>query len=260
MGNTALPLSALLYDAPHSLQEAAHSPRELVNGHVNVDGTGVAWWMEGRPEPLRYVTSRPPWSDPNLPSLSRALGSRTILAAVRSATPGMPFGADNVAPFTAEGLAMAHNGWIGGFRGEVGRSLLSRLGDDNFARLVTMSDSLMVFLLLLQHLDEHPGAEVEDAVRAVVDLVAKIVMAHDQPATLNLVVAAPGRLVAARTSVSYRVNSLYWRSTEQGTWLASEAMDDDLAWQEVPESSLLSSTPDDVTIDSLDHPGGAHAG
>jgi glutamine amidotransferase len=37
------PLSALLYDPPHSLERRAYQPRELIHGAVNVDGTGVAW-------------------------------------------------------------------------------------------------------------------------------------------------------------------------------------------------------------------------
>ena len=46
------PLSALLYDPPHSLEHQAYAPRELVSGNVNVDGTGVAWWPAHEDEPL----------------------------------------------------------------------------------------------------------------------------------------------------------------------------------------------------------------
>jgi len=82
------PLAEMLYEAPHSLERQAYVPREMVEGHVNVDGTGVVWWPHGDDEPLRYVTVLPPWSDPNLPTLAPRLQGRTILGSVRSATPG----------------------------------------------------------------------------------------------------------------------------------------------------------------------------
>ncbi len=255
VGSEPQPLSALLYDPPHSLEHAAYAPRELLHGRVNVDGTAVAWWDDSRSEPLRYVTMQPPWSDPNLAELASVLRSETILAAVRSATPGLPYGTDNVAPFTAEGVAGAHNGWVGGFRHGVGRGLLARLDDHRFGQLAAMNDSLALFLLALQFLADEPGASLGAAVAAVVADTAKIVVGAGEQATLNLVLARRGEVAAARTSVGHGVNSLYVRSSSKGCWLASEPLDDDPGWSAVPEHSLVLLSPQGVDISPLDHEG-----
>src|SRR5262249_37113611 len=131
----AAPLSTLLYDPLRSLEFQSYRPREQLSGFVNVDGTGVAWWDSLETEPMRYVTERPPWSDPNLPLLARRLRAIVQLAAVRSATPGMPFGPASVAPFVHEGIACAHNGYLREFKQRTRRTLLARLPDHLFAAL-----------------------------------------------------------------------------------------------------------------------------
>ena len=249
------PLSALLYDPPHSLERAAYAPRELLTGTVNVDGTGAAWWPDGSNEPLRYVTTKPPWADSNLPGLAPALKGHTVLVAVRSATPGLPFGPDNVSPFVSGGLAGVHNGWIGGFGSGVGRELLTMLSDERFGQLSAMNDSLALFLLVAQYLDDHPGAVVADAVGAAIQHTAKAVIAAGNVATLNLVVASAGEVVAARTSAGTDVNSLYAIRTAGGSWLASEPLDPEAQWQPVPEHSIAILTPDAIETRPIDHEG-----
>ena len=255
VGNELLPLSALLYDPPHSLERAAHAPKELLRGTINVDGTGAAWWPEGGTEPLRYATTSPPWADPNLPGLATALRGRTVLAAVRSATPGLPFGTDNVAPFVADGLAGVHNGWIEGFRSGVGRTLLGRLSDERFGELSAMNDSLALFLLVTQQIDDNPEAGLDGAVTAVIQQTAKVVMAADEFATLNLVVASATEIVAVRTSAGFEINSLYTRTTSHGSWVVSEPLDDDPGWAAVPKNSLAILTADEVYIRPIEHEG-----
>ncbi len=255
VGSKSQPLSALLYDPPHSLERAAIAPQELLAGTVNVDGTGAAWWPSARSEPLRYVTTQPPWADPNLPGLAPELRGHTVLAAVRSATPGLPFGSDSVSPFVSGDLAGMHNGWIGGFNRGVGRELLAGLSDERFGQLRAMNDSLALFLLVAQHLDDHPGGSVPDAVTAVIQHTAKVVIAAGRSATLNLVVAIAGEVVAARTSAGTDVNSLYSLRTTEGTWLASEPLDPEADWRRVPEHSLVILTPDAIDIWSVDHDG-----
>ena len=255
VGHELLPLSALLYDPPHSLEHAAYAPRELISGTINVDGTGVAWWPDDGSEPLRYATSNPPWSDPNLPGLAQALSGRTVLAAVRSATPGLPFGPDNVSPFVADGLAGVHNGWIGGFRDGVGRSLLTLLSDRRFGEMKAMNDSLVLFLLVAQRIEDEPGVSLADSVTSVIQQTAKTVVAAGEAGALNLVVASANEIVGAKTSVGFAVNSLYTRTTSAGSWIASEPLDDEPGWMTVPEHSLAVLTADGVDIRPNEHEG-----
>jgi len=255
VGDDPLPLSAVLYDPPHSLQQAAYAPKELLWGHVNVDGTGVAWWVDGRGEPLRYITDKSPWSDPNLADLAPILSGTPVLAAVRAATPGIPHGPQNVAPFVSGELAAVHNGWIGGFRDGVGRSLLDTLSDSRFGQVTSMNDSLALFHLVGQQIDDDPGMEISDAVADVLRRVAKTVVAADRVAALNLVVASGSRIVAARTSAGTEVNSLYTLRTDHGNWVASEPLDASHPWERVPEHSLVILTGESIETVSLDHEG-----
>lgn len=235
------PLSTLLYAPPRSLQVQSYQPRELLYGHVNVDGTGIAWWDQLDQPPLRYVTTSPPWSDPNLPDLAPRLRSRVHVAAVRGATPGIPFGPANVAPFVHDGVAFAHNGWVGRFREATGRALTSALPDDLYGAMDAVSDSIVVFHTLLAHRRDHAG--LADAVAATIAGIAKIVEAHDTKATLNLLASDGTSVVATRASVNDGVNSLYVAEGASrwpdGVVVASEPLDDDDAWERVPEDHLV---------------------
>lgn len=238
------PLSSVLFDPPHSLEHQAHSPTEMVSGQVNVDGTGVAWWPPAETEPLRYVTESPPWSDPNLESLSRRLIATTALAAVRSATPGMGFGPGAVQPFVSGGLAGVHNGWIGGFGDGVGRHLATRLPADLFAEIDTVVDSKLAFLVMV---DQHRCHR--DLAAAVADTaceVAEAVTRRGEAASINLAAATPGRLAAIRLAVGAVANSLFTALRSDGALLASEPLDAADDWEEVPAGTLVDLTPDRV--------------
>lgn len=248
------PLSTLVYDPPRGLETLAYDPREMQSGTVNVDGTGIAWWDGSGPEPLRYVTESTPWADPNLPRLAPRLRGNVQIAAVRSATPGIPFGAGAVAPFTHGRVAFAHNGWLGGFRDGVGRDLMSRLPDAQHRLIDTTSDSVVLFATFLAHLEKTGGLAdaatqtIADAVRACVDA--------GQAATLNLLVSDGTQVVAVRTSHERPCNSLYL-ARDEGPWtgatvLASEPLDPAVAWTTVADHRLVRVTADDVTDTHLD--------
>lgn len=238
------PLSALLYDPPHSLSQQAWAPREMLFGNVNVDGTGVAWWPSdtssgGRrtdEQPLRYVTPAAAWNDANLPALAPRLASPLILAAVRSATPGIPFGPANVAPFTVGGLALAHNGFIQDFREGVGRGLLAGLSDRSFGAMNTISDSLTILLLVADLVDA--GAPLAQAVEGAIAAVTEAVANAGVGATLNLLASDGHVLVATRASVGLGHNSLYLRR-DHGVTIASEPLDDEAGWDPVPIQSIV---------------------
>lgn len=235
------PLSTLLYDPPRSLQVLSYQPRELLYGHVNVDGTGVAWWEGQDPAPLRYATPTPAWSDPNLPGLAPRLHGRVQIAAVRGATPGIPFGPANVAPFVHDGVAMAHNGWIGEFRRGTGRALAGALPDDLYGAMSAVSDSIVLFHTILAH--RRADLDLVAATAAAIGDVAKVVEAHGTQSTLNVAISDGTTLVASRASVRDDCNSLYLaegaRRWPDAVVLASEPLDDDPAWRAVPEHHLV---------------------
>lgn len=249
------PLAALLYDPPHSLERQAFAPREQQAHAVNVDGTGVAWWADDAPAALRYASDRPPWSDPNLPALAPRLRAGRQIAAVRWATPGIPYGADLTAPFTRERLAFAHNGWIGGFRTRTARPLLDRLPDHLYAAHTAASDSLAFFLTVVAAWERDRGAGLAGAVRAGVATVVRVCRDAGVAARLNLLAGDGERIVAVRTSLDEPCNSLH--VLEHGErWprsrlVASEPLDEDAAWTAVPAHHLAELTPDALTVTPL---------
>lgn len=251
----ARPLSTLLYEPPRSLEVLAYAPREMLNASVNVDGTGLVWWEDGDDRPLRYVTTATPWADVNLPHLAPRLSGRIQLAAVRAASPGIPFGAGNVAPFVFEGLAFSHNGWLGGYRRGVGRTLLDRLPDELHAAVDTVSDSVTVFATLVKHLRDGAGGDLATALRLTVAEVSQVVTDAGEAATLNLLVSDGDRVLAVRTSAGYARNSLY-AVRDAGAWtggavVASEPLDPALDWTPVPEDHLVVLTGDEVAFQPL---------
>ncbi len=249
------PLSTLLFDGDHSLSHQAYTPRELVRGNVNVDGTGIAWWDAHDAEPLSYVTSAPPWADPNLERLAPRLKSATMIAAVRSATPGMAFGVDNVSPFAYGDLAGSHNGWIENFRGPIGQSLIADLPPAQFSSLSAVNDSRVIFLCAAKH-----AAQCDtllDALNATLAEVGRACNTFGASAALNLVLARKDEIAACRFSVGAPCNTLYVATTSppptemptgRATYLASEPLDATLDWQLVDDFHCVHITHAGTTI------------
>jgi len=259
----ALPLSRVLYDPPHALERQAYVPNEMLAAHVNVDGTGVAWWPDGAAsgsDPLRYVSERPPWSDPNLPGLAPRIEAAAIVAAVRSATPGVPFGPGHVAPFVGDGLAFAHNGWLGRFREATGRVLAGRLPDHLHARYDAVNDSLMLFLTVLKHREAAPESGLGGALRAAVAEAVEVCDADGVEATLNVVVSDGERIVACRASHRMEANNPLYRCQGGERWgsgalVASEPLDD-APWEPILEGTMVEIEPTGCTVSKLDLGGG----
>lgn len=254
-----VPLAEVLYAPERSLQVQAYDPHTMIRGNVNVDGTGAVWWPHDAPTepPLRYVTTTTPWGDANLPGLARRLRSPRMLLAVRSATPGIPYGPGNVAPFVHGDVAVSHNGWLGGFRGDVGRELTAALPDDLYPAVDAVSDSLVVFLTILAHRAKQPDGDLVAATRAALDDIGKVCRRHGREAPLNLLVANHEVLVAVRHSVDFEQNTLYLDRTGSfhgGITVASEPLDGRDDWQAVPPSHAVVLRDGSAEIRPLDLP------
>jgi len=264
----AAPLAALLSDPPYALNEQAWRARipgpTGVNA-VNVDGTGVVWWPPGEEQgaPLRYVTELPPWADPNLLGLASRLRGTVQLALVRSATPGLPYGAWSVGPFVHAGVAVAHNGRIGGFRGAPGRRLLERLPDDLLGELGALTDSAALAALVAAELGagrgDSPGRgdsrgrggspagsrgpeDLAGALGATVLAVEKVCADAGERATLTMLAADGGRLAGVRAALGRDSHPLYTLARSGALLAASEPLDDDPGWVEVPDRHLVELT------------------
>src|SRR5437660_4643981 len=118
---------------PHSLLVQSYRPREMQSGTVNADGFGAALWLDdGKPDPALYRTAAPIWADPNLGWMGERLVVRSLIGAVRSATPAIGFELANVQPFARGRVAFTHNGFITDFRHGAQRAIREGLGAEAY--------------------------------------------------------------------------------------------------------------------------------
>src|SRR5260370_41608348 len=105
-------LGALLLEPAHSLLVQSYAPRRQLRGVMNADGWGVGFYAASRPEPARWRSNRPMWSDASFASVAPVISSTCVLAAVRSATAGMPLDETAAAPFQSGRWLLSHNGVV----------------------------------------------------------------------------------------------------------------------------------------------------
>jgi gamma-glutamyl hercynylcysteine S-oxide hydrolase len=232
-----LPLAELLFAAPHSLAHQSWAPREMRGGGtVNADGFGVGWYA---PAPVRYRRHTPLWSDDTLPALAAALPVTAALAAVRSATVGMPVVATAAAPFAAGPWLFSHNGVVTGWPGSMAK-LAGTLPVTDLLTLEAPTDSALLWALVHDRL--RGGAPPADAVRQTVAEVERAAPGS----RLNLLLT-DGTTVVATTAG----HALSVRRCADSVLVSSEPLDDDPAWRAVGDRTLLTATAGTLTLGDL---------
>ena len=230
-------LHELVLEPPCGLLVQSYAPRRQAHGLLNADGWGVGFWPDGgpapgsapgsapesAPRPARWRSSRPLWSDASFASVSPLLRSGCVVAAVRSATPGMPPDETAAAPFL-------HDGWLVSHNGRVDRRALPLRPDAE-----SVCDSAV--------LAAHVVAAGMDALARTVREVA----AADPAARLNLLAADGERLVATTWG-----DTLSLLELDDGVVLASEPWDDDPRWTDLPDRHLVEVTRNGVALTPLE--------
>ncbi|SDH10779.1 ergothioneine biosynthesis protein EgtC [Nonomuraea jiangxiensis] len=227
------PLTWLIHEPEHGLLRQSYAPRRQRAGLVNADGYGMGWYDPARPEPVRYRRSVPIWTDANLSGLAQVARSACLLAAVRSATVGMPIEESATAPFADGRWLLSHNG-------RVARDALRDLSDDLADRVESACDAAWVAAAVF--LRGRAGLGLGDALAEVVVKAGT----KDPGARLNLL-ACDGASIAA----TVWGDTLFTHRLPDGVLVASEPLDDLPGWQAVPERSLLTVTRDDVRVQPL---------
>jgi len=225
------PLSRLLLEPPHALVRQAWAPRDMRGGGtINADGFGIGWYPGGEGEPVRYRRATPMWSDTALTGLAAATVSGAVLAAVRSATAGMPVVETAAAPFATGPWLFSHNGVVTGWPWSVAK-LAERLPTTDLLTLPAPTDSALLWALVRDRL--RAGAPMAEAVAATVSEVAVAAPGS----RLNLLLT-DGTAVVATT----HGHSLAVREDGSCVLLSSEALDDDPGWRSVPDRQLITAT------------------
>jgi gamma-glutamyl hercynylcysteine S-oxide hydrolase len=235
-----LPLAAFLFDPPHSLVEQSFAPREMRGGgRINADGFGVGWYPPGADAPLRYRRDRPIWTDTDLPGLAATTSAGAVLAAVRSATVGMPVRETGAAPFTEGRWLFSHNGVVAGWPDSV-TGLAATLPARDLLTLDAPTDAAFLWALV-----RHELRGGGDLVKSIVDTVHAV--AGAAPASRLNLLLTDGRTAVATTWW----HALSVRRAADATLISSEPLDDDPAWRAVPDRHLVVATAGAVEITPL---------
>ncbi len=244
----------LISAPPHSLLVQSYRPREMTSGVVNADGWGAAFWLDdGKPDPAVYRGEAPIWADQNLGWMGERLRARALIAAVRSATPGIGYSIANVQPFARGPLAFAHNGFITGFRQGMQRALREHLGSAAYESIEGNSDSEVIFALILDALDR--GADsLGAALRAAFAVLRRACEQHQRSAVATVLLSDGAQLVGARWAYELSPASLYvtpWPpapgARAAGFCMASEPIDG-ARWSEVPAAHVAIARPGDSVL------------
>jgi glutamine amidotransferase len=207
----------------HGLLVQSYAPRRQRQGAMNADGWGVGFYATARPEPARWRSARPLWTDASFVSLAPVISATCVLAAVRSATAGMPTDENAAAPFTAGRWLLSHNG------------VLARAALGPHPAAESMCDSALLAAHLFEFGPDRAG-----------EFVARLGR-REPTAWLNLLLTDGRRILATR-----------WHDTlsilpgDEGVVVASEPYDDDPPWSTVPEHHLVDVARGDVTITNLE--------
>jgi gamma-glutamyl hercynylcysteine S-oxide hydrolase len=233
-------LEKLIVTPTHSLLQQSFAPRYQTHGTINADGFGVGWYdRDKRVEPARYRTTRQIWADLSFASIAGLVSSNAVLAAVRSASPGMPIEETSTPPFTEGPWLFSHNGFVPGFRTGVGRELRRKVSETRALGIAGATDSELLFALVLDRLDT--SASPADALVSVIGLVEELTTAR-----LNLLLTDGERIAATACR-----NSLFVVDDRQLTGavvVASEPYDDDAGWEAVKDGSVVEFGDDKLEV------------
>ncbi len=232
----SITLVELLLQPEHSLRRQSWTPNDMRGtGTVNADGFGVGWYHGVDPSPARYRRAMPLWGDDVFASLALAVSSPAVLAAVRSATVGMPVVESACAPFTEGPWLFSHNGVIHGWPDSMA-DLAAGLATVDLLTLDAPTDSALLWALVRHRL--RAGVS---PLQAVGDTVAEV-SAAEPTARLNLLLT-DGHTIAAST-----YGHSLW--TRRGI-VASEPFDEAGDWETVDDHRLVAVTRSTTTVRSI---------
>ena len=203
-------VASLVLEPPYGLLVQSYSPRRQKHGLMNADGWGVGFFDGEAGVARRWRSAAPLWGDTSFASVAPVLHSGCVVAAVRSASVGMPIEPSASAPFTDGQWLLSHNGLVD-------RTVLPLSGKAES----TVDSALLAALIFERGLDALGDTIVE-------------VAAADPNARLNIV-AANGTQLRATTWG----DSLSVLRRDDGVVLASEPYDDNPQWQEIPDRHLV---------------------
>lgn len=215
-----VPASSLVLDPPSGLLVQSYSPRRQKHGTINADGWGVGFFDDGV---RRWRSDKPLWGDASFASVAPALRSGCFVAAVRSATVGMPIEPSASAPFSDGNWLLSHNGIV----------------DRAVLPASATAESTVDSAVLAAHIFER-------GMDALGDTVVRV-GTRDPGARLNILAGNGSTLLATTWG-----DTLFCLRRDDGIVLASEPYDDDPSWRDIPDRHLVEVTGTNLTLTPLE--------
>lgn len=205
-------VASLVLEPPYGLVVQSYAPRRQKHGLMNADGWGVGFYSADLADgtPRRWRSATPLWGDSSFASVAPVLRSGCVVAAVRSASIGMPIEPSASAPFSDGQWLLSHNG------------LVDRAALPLSAKAESTCDSAVLAALIFER-----GMDV------LGDTIVEVATA-DPNARLNILAANGSRMVATTWG-----DTLSVLRRDDGVVLASEPYDDSGDWQEIPDRHLV---------------------
>jgi glutamine amidotransferase len=201
-------IASLVLDQPSGLLVQSYAPRRQKHGLMNADGWGVGFFDQGVVR--RWRSAAPLWGDASFASVAPALSGDCVVAAVRSASIGMPIEPSASAPFTDGRWLLSHNG------------LVDRAVLPPSPKAESTNDSALLAALIFERGLDALGDTIVD------------IAAADPDARLNILAANGSQLRASTWG-----DTLSVLRRDDGVVLASEPYDDNPDWQEIPDRHLV---------------------
>jgi glutamine amidotransferase len=205
-------LASLVLEPAYGLLVQSYAPRRQKHGLMNADGWGVGFYSSDVPDGVarRWRSAAPLWGDTSFASVAPALRSGCVVAAVRSASIGMPIEPSASAPFTDGRWLLSHNG------------LVDRAALPLSPNAESTNDSALLAALIFDRGLDALGPTIGE------------VAAADPNARLNILAANGSRMLATTWG-----DTLSVLRRDDGIVLASEPYDDDPSWQEIPDRHVV---------------------
>lgn len=216
-------LSSLIMEPEYGLLRQSYAPRRQRHGLLNADGWGVGF-TDNAGTVRRWRSDRPLWNDASFASVAPVLSSGCVLAAVRSATVGMPPDETAAAPFTDGRWLFSHNG----------RVALDALPTSATAESIGDSAQLAAHVF-------------DTGVEQLGDTLAKVAAA-DPDARLTVLMTDGSSIVGVAWD-----NELCYRQYPDGVVVASEPYDDDPGWIAIDDHHLIDVSATGITITDLEN-------
>ena len=205
-------IASLVLEPSSGLLVQSYAPRRQKHGLMNADGWGVGFFDHGVAR--RWRSAAPLWGDTSFASVAPALSSECVVAAVRSASVGMPIEPSASAPFSDGQWLLSHNGLVD-------RAVLPLSAEVHRLAESTNDSALLAALIF------------DRGLTALGDTIVEVAAA-DPNARLNILAANGSQLCATTWG-----DTLSVLRRDDGVVLASEPYDDNPDWQEIPDRHLV---------------------